>query len=46
MPTSGTLTINKFDTGNRIVSGTFSFKVTTPNCGTIDGTDGRVDVKF
>ena len=45
-PISGTLTITRFDTITRIISGTFSFKVATSRCGTIDGTDGRFDVKY
>ena len=45
-PLSGTLIITRFDTITRIVSGTFSFKVTTAACGTIDGTDGRFDVRY
>jgi hypothetical protein len=45
-PTSGILTITKFDIVNKIVSGTFSFKVSTSTCGVIDATDGRFDVKY
>ena len=45
-PILGYLDVRKFDNSNRIISGTFSFKVTTSTCGTIDGTDGRFDVKF
>ena len=45
-PISGTLTITRFDTITRIISGTFSFKVTKPTCGTIEGTDGRFDVTY
>jgi hypothetical protein len=45
-PTLGTLRITKFDLANRITSGTFSFKVSTVECGTIDVTDGRFDVRY
>ena len=41
-PISGTLNITRFDNG--LVSGTFSFKVATAVCGTIEATDGRFDV--
>ncbi len=45
-PISGVLTISRFDIITRIISGTFSFKVSRPSCGTIDCTDGRFDVKY
>lgn len=45
-PLSGSLNISKFDTTNRIISGTFSFKVSTAGCGIIDVTEGRFDVKY
>ena len=45
-PISGILTVNRFDTITRIISGTFSFKVATAACGTIDVTDGRFDVTY
>ena len=45
-PISGVLTLTKFDTINKIVSGTFSFKISTPECGLIEATDGRFDVKY
>ncbi|MEO6453447.1 MAG: hypothetical protein ABIN97_05210 [Ginsengibacter sp.] len=45
-PTSGFLDITKFDKANRIISGTFNFKFSNQNCGTIDATDGRFDVKY
>lgn len=44
--TSGGLNVKKFDTNNRIISGTFSFNVSTSACGTIEATDGRFDVKY
>ena len=40
------LSISKFDVINRIVAGTFTFKVSTISCGTIEATDGRFDVKY
>lgn len=45
-PISGSLLITKFDTSNRIVSGTFDFKFNNANCGTIEATQGRFDVKY
>ena len=45
-PISGTLTITRFDTIAGVISGTFGFKVAKVNCGTIDGTDGRFDVRY
>lgn len=46
MPIAGELIITRFDTITRIISGTFTFKVTTSSCGIIDGTEGRFDVKY
>ncbi|MEO6868802.1 MAG: hypothetical protein ABI168_04100 [Ginsengibacter sp.] len=46
IPTSGVLNISKFDLINRIISGTFSFKISTPKCGLIEATDGRFDLKY
>ncbi len=43
---SGVLAISKFDTNNRIISGTFSFKISTVECGLIEATEGRFDVKY
>jgi hypothetical protein len=47
---TGTVKITKFDTQNKIVSGTFSFKCKNPNPSATpqirDITDGRFDVKW
>ncbi|MBS1737490.1 MAG: hypothetical protein JSS98_12905 [Bacteroidetes bacterium] len=45
-PIKGYLTISKFDTSMRIVSGTFSFSVSTSKCGLIEASEGRFDVKY
>jgi hypothetical protein len=45
-PTSGVLNITKFDMNARIISGTYSFVISTTACGTIKATEGRFDVKF
>ncbi|WP_310394080.1 DUF6252 family protein [Hymenobacter sp.] len=43
---SGQLAITKFDTRNRIVSGTFSFKLLQAGCDTLKVTQGRFDAKL
>jgi hypothetical protein len=43
---SGQLEITKFDARNRIVSGTFSFKLLQAGCDTLRITQGRFDAKF
>ncbi len=45
-PISGKLVISKFDIYDKIVSGTFTFKVKTDQCGEIEVTYGRFDVKY
>ena len=45
-PVSGFLSLSKFNVINRIVSGTFAFKFSTVQCGIIDATEGRFDVKY
>ena len=45
-PTSGYFNIAKFDNINKIISGTFSFKISTSACGIINAKDGRFDVKY
>lgn len=43
---SGSLSITKFDTSNRIISGLFQYKVLPFMCDTIIVTDGRFDVRY
>jgi hypothetical protein len=45
-PTLGVLNISNFDRSNRIISGTFSFKISTAKCGLIEATEGRFDIKY
>lgn len=45
-PILGILNISNFDRNNRIISGTFSFKISTAECGLIEATEGRFDVKY
>jgi hypothetical protein len=45
-PISGILTITRFDLSNRIVSGVFTFKFNNADCGAVETTDGRFDVKY
>lgn len=42
----GTLLITSFSNLNRIISGTFSYKVNTSSCGFVEVTYGRFDLKF
>jgi hypothetical protein len=44
--TSGSLTVNKLDRINRIISGTFNATLSKAGCDTIKITDGRFDMKF
>ena len=44
---SGELKIKKFDTGNRIISGTFFFTGTDNSTGqTVNITEGRFDIRY
>ncbi len=43
---SGRMNITKFDKTERILSGTFEFKVLPSMCDTLTATDGRFDVKY
>ena len=45
-PISGVLNISLFDRSKRIISGTFSFNISTSECGLIQATEGRFDLKF
>lgn len=45
-PTSGILNVSKFDRSKRIISGAFSFRISTVECGLIEVTEGRFDVKY
>jgi hypothetical protein len=42
----GTITFTKTDTINKIISGTFSFKVAVTGCDTLNFTDGRFDIRY
>jgi hypothetical protein len=44
--TSGSITISKLDTANRIISGTFFGTLIKPGCDTITITEGRFDMKL
>jgi len=41
----GYLEMTRVDTINGIFSGRFRFKITVPDCGTVDVTEGRFDVR-
>jgi hypothetical protein len=41
----GVLKVTRIDLNNKIISGTFSFKVEIPGCSTINATEGRFDLK-
>lgn len=43
---SGKLIISKFDKVNYIISGLFEFTTATPNCDTLNVTNGRFDIKY
>ena len=43
---SGSLTISKLDKTNHIISGTFNATLSKINCGNIQITDGRFDMKY
>ncbi len=42
----GSVTFTRLDSANRVVSGTFSFKVPMAGCDTLDFTDGRFDIGY
>jgi hypothetical protein len=42
----GKLTLTKFDTINKILSGTFWFNINTDYCDTMKVTDGRFDINY
>jgi hypothetical protein len=42
----GSVTFTRLDSVNKIISGTFSFKVPIPNCDTLNFTDGRFDMHY
>lgn len=45
-PKIGSLIFTKMDMNNKVLSGTFSFKVPVPSCDTLDVTDGRFDIRY
>lgn len=44
--TSGFCEVSRFDLESGIISGTFEFTLTMPDCKTIEVTDGRFDMKL
>ncbi len=42
----GSVTFSRIDGVNKIISGTFQFKVPVPSCDTIYFTDGRFDIQY
>jgi hypothetical protein len=42
----GSITFTRLDSVNKIISGTFSFKVPFQNCDTLNFTDGRFDIHY
>jgi hypothetical protein len=42
----GSITFTRVDSVNKIISGTFSFRVPIPNCDTLNFTDGRFDMHY
>ena len=45
-PKVGSITFSRIDYENKILSGTFNFKVPISSCDTLNVTDGRFDISY